>query len=62
MTYFISFYLHVQYHGESAQEAQNIDEEPLPEDPVAAQKTSDEPLPSIDPILPITGKYLINYI
>ena len=42
---------------ESAEEAQNIDEEP-----VAAKKTTDEALPSIDPILPITGKYLINHI
>ena len=46
--------------GETAEEAEKIDEDPSVQDPVATKKNTEEPLPSIDPILPITGKYLIN--
>ena len=47
---------------ETSQEAENIDEEPLAQVSVATEKSTEDPLPSIDAIWPITGKYLINYI
>ena len=47
---------------ETSQEAENIDEEPSAQVSVAAQKNTEDPLPSIEPILAITGTYLINYI
>ena len=47
---------------ETSQEAENIDEEPLAQVSVATEKSTEGPLPSIDAICPITGKYLINYI
>ena len=47
---------------ETSQEAENIDEEPLAQVSVGAKKSTQDPLPSIDAIWPITGKYLINYI
>ena len=47
---------------ETSLEAENIDEEPLAQVSVGAEKSTEDPLPSIDAISPITGKYLINYI
>ena len=47
---------------ETSQEAENIDEQPLPQFSVGAAKTTQDPLDAIDDILPITGKYLITYI
>ena len=39
-----------------------IDEEPLVQVSVATKKSTEDPLPSIYAIWPITGKYFINYI
>ena len=47
---------------ETSQEAENIDEQPLAQVSVGAEKTTQDPLPAIDAILPITGKYLITYM
>ena len=47
---------------ETSQEAKNIDEKPLVQVSVGAKKSTQDPLPSIDAIWPITGKYLITYI
>ena len=47
---------------ETSQEAENIDEEPLAQVSVGAEKSTQDPLPPIDAIWPITGKYLITYI
>ena len=47
---------------ETSQEAENIDEQPLAQVSVGAEKTTQDPLAAIDAILPITGKYLIIYI
>ena len=47
---------------ETSQEAENIDEEPLVQVSVGAEKSTQDPLPSIDAIWPITGKYLITCI
>ena len=47
---------------ETSQEAENIDEQPLAQVTVGAKKSTQDPLPAIDAILPITGKYLITYI
>ena len=63
MTYFIPFYLHVQCHGKLLRKLKILTrEEPLAQVSVAAEKSTEDPLPSIDAICPITGKYLINYI
>ena len=45
---------------ESHQEGEKIHEEPSVEDAVAVEKTTDDPVPFIDPIFPITGKYFWN--
>ena len=47
---------------ETSQEAENIDEEPLAQVSVGAEKSTEDRLPFIDAISPITGKYLINFI
>ena len=47
---------------ETSQEAENIDKQPLAQVSVGAKKSTQDPLPAIDAILPITGKYLITYI
>ena len=47
---------------ETSQEAENIDKQPLAQVSVGAVKSTQDPLPAIDAILPITGKYLITYI
>ena len=47
---------------ETSQEAENIDKEPLAQVSVGTGKSTQDPLPSIDAIWPITGKYLITYI
>ena len=60
MTY--SILLTCTVSRETSQEAENIDEGPLVQVSVAAEKSTEDPLPSIDAICPITGKYLINYI
>ena len=62
MTYFIPFYFTCTVSWETSQKAENIDEQPLAQVSVAAKKSTEDPLPSIDAIYPITGKYLINYI
>ena len=59
---FYSILLTCTVSRETSQEAENIDEEPLPQVSVGAKKSTQDPLPSIDAIWPITGKYLINYI
>ena len=55
MTYFIPFYLHVQCHGKLLRKLKYIDKEPLAQVSVAAKKSTEDPLPSIDAIWPITG-------
>ena len=59
---FYSILLTCTVSGETSQEPENIDEERSAQVSVAAQKTTEDPLPSIEGILPITGKYVINYI
>ena len=59
---FYSILLTCTVSWETSQEAENIDEEPLAQVSVGTKKSTQDPLPSIDAIWPITGKYLINYI
>ena len=59
---FYSFLLTCTVSQETSQEAENIDEQPLAQVSVGAEKTTQDPLAAIDAILPITGKYLIIYI
>ena len=59
---FYSMLLTCTVSRETSQEAENIDEEPLVQVSVGVEKSTQDPLPSIDAILPITGKYLITYI
>ena len=59
---FYSMLLTCTVSWETSQEAQNIDEQPLAQVSVGAEKSTQDPLPSIDAILAITGKYLITYI
>ena len=59
---FYSFLLTCTVSWETSQEAENIDEQPLAQVSVGAEKTTQDPLAAIDAILPITGKYLIIYI
>ena len=47
---------------ETSQEGENIVEESLPPVSEGAKKSTQDPLPSIDAISTITGKYLITYI
>ena len=64
LTYYIfySILLTCTVSWETSQEPENIDEEPLPQVSVGAEKSTQDPVPSIDAIWAITGKYLINYI
>ena len=59
---FYSLLLTCTVSRETSQEAENIDKQPLAQVSVGAEKTTQDPLPAIDAILPITGKYLITYI
>ena len=59
---FYSFLLTCTVSWKTSQEAENIDEQPLAQVSVGAEKTTQDPLAAIDAILPITGKYLIIYI
>ena len=59
---FYSMLLTCTVSWKTSQEAENIDEQPLAQVFVDAKKSTQDPLPSIDAILPITGKYLITYI
>ena len=59
---FYSLILTCTVSRETSQEAENIDEQPSGQVSVGAEKSTQDPLPSIDAILPITGKYLITYI
>ena len=47
---------------ETSQEGENIDKEPLAQVSEGTEKNTQDPLPSIDAIWPIIGKYLITYI
>ena len=53
---FYSMLLTCTVSQETSQEAENIDEQPLAQVSVGAEKITQDPLPSIDAILPITGK------
>ena len=59
---FYSILLTCTVSRETSQEPENIDEEPLPQVSLGVEKSTQDPVPSIDAIWPITGKYLINYI
>ena len=59
---FYSMLLTCTVSWETSQEAENIDEEPLAQVSEGAEKSTQDPLPSIDAIWPIIGKYLITYI
>ena len=59
---FYSMLLTCTVSRETSQEAENIDEQPLAQVSVGTEKSTQDPLPAIDAILPITGKYLISYI
>ena len=59
---FYSLLLTCTVAWETSKEAENIDEQPLAQVSVGTEKTTQDPLPAIDAILPITGKYLITYM